>query len=81
MVGRCRLLIVGMIDIVQKGAERVGGLGKLAEALGIAHQSFYSWREVPPKRVLPFERATGIPRHEIRPDLYPAGDLVREAAE
>lgn len=66
-----------MIDIVQKGAEKVGGLGKLAEALGIAHQSFYSWNEVPPRRVLAFERATGISRHEIRPDLYP----LPEAAE
>lgn len=66
-----------MIAIVQEGAEKAGGLGKLAEALGIAHQSFYSWREVPPRRVLAFEAATGISRHRIRPDLYP----LPEAAE
>ena len=59
-----------MIDIVVKGAEKAGGLGKLADALGITHQSFYSWKEVPAKRVVDFERATGIPRDEIRPDLY-----------
>lgn len=70
-----------MIDIVRKGAEKVGGLGKLAEALNIAHQSFYSWHEVPPRRVLAFERATGIPRHVIRPDLYPSETPVSEAAE
>jgi DNA-binding transcriptional regulator YdaS (Cro superfamily) len=61
-----------MIEIVAKGAEKAGGLGKLADALGIRHQSFYSWKEVPPKRVVAFEKATGIPRDEIRPDLYPS---------
>lgn len=66
-----------MIDLVQIGAERVGGLIKLADGLGIKHQAFYSWKkEVPAKRVLDFERLTGIPRYEIRPDLYP-----REAVE
>jgi DNA-binding transcriptional regulator YdaS (Cro superfamily) len=65
-----------MIDLVQKGAERVGGLGKLADGLGIKHQAFYSWKKVPAERVLDFERLTDIPRFDIRPDLYP-----REAAE
>ncbi|KQZ81900.1 hypothetical protein ASD64_09095 [Mesorhizobium sp. Root157] len=61
-----------MIDLVQKGAEIVGGLGKLADGLGIKHQAFYSWKKkVPAERVLDFERLTGIPRHDIRPDLYP----------
>jgi DNA-binding transcriptional regulator YdaS (Cro superfamily) len=59
-----------MLDLVQKGAEKAGGLGKLAAALGIRHQAFYSWRKVPAERVIAFERATGIPRHVIRPDLF-----------
>jgi len=59
-----------MIEIVSRGAEKAGGLGKLAAALGICHQSFYSWKKVPAERVLAFSIATGIPRHEIRPDLY-----------
>ena len=29
------------------------------------------WRKVPPLRVLAVERATGRPRHLIRPDIYP----------
>ena len=59
-----------MIDLVEKGAERVGGLVKLADLLGIRHQSFYSWQRVPAERVLAFEAATGISRHEQRPDLF-----------
>ena len=65
-----------MIDIVQKGAEIAGGLGRLATQLGITHQAFYSWRRVPAERVIDFERVTGIPRHEIRPDLYPHPDPI-----
>jgi hypothetical protein len=59
-----------MIDLVEQGARKVGGLGKLAAGLGISHQSFYSWKLIPPGRVLDFERLTGIARHVQRPDLY-----------
>lgn len=60
-----------MIDVVRIGAEKAGGLGKLALAFGIKHQAFYSWKRVPAERVLQFERVTGIARSVIRPDLYP----------
>ncbi|WP_025031443.1 transcriptional regulator [Nitratireductor aquibiodomus] len=76
-----------MLKIVEQAAEKVGGLNKLAAELGIKHQAFYSWRQVPPARVLDLERITGISRHDIRPDIYgkpvnagPAG-RVPEAAE
>lgn len=66
-----------LIEIVKQGAEIVGGLGKLAAGLGVKHPTFYSWKRVPPERVLDFERITGISRHLLRPDLYgelPAAD-------
>ena len=47
------------------------GLVELARQLGVKHQSFYSWTRVPAERVLAFEKATGIHRSELRPDLYP----------
>lgn len=59
-----------MIAIVEQGADRVGGLHKLAEGLGIKHQAFYSWKKVPAERVLDFERLTGISRHIQRPDVF-----------
>ena len=51
-------------------AER-GRLTALADALGVQHNSIYSWNRVPAERVIDVERITGIPREELRPDLYP----------
>ena len=58
-----------MIKIVEEAAEKVGGLMALAAALGIKHQALYSWKRVPAERVIAMERITGVPRHQIRPDL------------
>jgi DNA-binding transcriptional regulator YdaS (Cro superfamily) len=46
-------------------------LAELAREIGITAQAISQWDDVPPLRVLAVERATGVPRHELRPDLYP----------
>ena len=56
------------LDRAIKGA---GGLTRLAEALSISKQAVAQWDEVPPLRVLDVERASGVSRSELRPDLYP----------
>ena len=61
-----------MIEIVEKAADKAGGVTKLAAELGIKHPSLHSWKKIPAERVLDIERVTGISRHELRPDLYPA---------
>lgn len=60
-----------MIEIVRKAANEVGGIQSLAKHLQIKSQSFYRWRKIPAERVLEIERITKIPRHQLRPDLYP----------
>jgi DNA-binding transcriptional regulator YdaS (Cro superfamily) len=45
--------------------------GVLAADLGISHGAVSQWVQVPVERVLEVERITGIPRHELRPDIYP----------
>lgn len=53
--------------------EAVKGPSGLARALerDISPQAISQWKRVPAERVLEVERATGISRHKLRPDLYP----------
>ena len=59
-----------MIEIVERAAEKAGGVVSLARELGIQHTALYSWNRVPAERVLDIERITGISRHEQRPDVF-----------
>jgi len=45
---------------------------KIARELGITFPAVLKWRRVPAERLPEVERATGIPRHELRPDICPA---------
>lgn len=57
---------------LSKAKAVIGGGVALARALGgISSQAVNQWRRVPAERVLEVERVTGVPRHELRPDLYP----------
>lgn len=46
---------------------------ELAAKLGVQPPALSKWERgrVPAERVLDIERITGIPRHELRPDIYP----------
>jgi len=61
-----------MIEIVAEAAAKVGGIAELARLMGVKHPTFYRWKKVPPQRVMQLENVTGISRHRLRPDLYPA---------
>lgn len=62
---------------VEKAVEIAGGQLSLAKKIGTGQATVWKWlnrarREVPPADyVLLIEQATGITRHELRPDLYP----------
>lgn len=43
----------------------------VANACGISRQAPFQWRKVPIERVLVVEEVIGLPRHVIRPDIYP----------
>lgn len=53
-------------------SEERGRGARLAEALRISQPAISMWPRVPAERVLDVERETGIPRTQLRPDLYPA---------
>jgi DNA-binding transcriptional regulator YiaG len=49
-------------------------LEQLGAILSVDKSTVMRWelRRVPAERVLEVERVTGVSRHELRPDLYPA---------
>lgn len=50
--------------------EKAGSMRKLALALGISAQAVAMWWRVPANRVLDVERATGVSRYRLRPDVF-----------
>lgn len=59
---------------LQEAKQAVNGNTGLSRALkcGITPQAIAQWKHVPADRVLRVEKVTGVPRHRLRPDLYPA---------
>lgn len=45
----------------------------LARKLGITRQAIGLWKKIPAERVVEIEEVTGIPREQLRPDLYRDG--------
>jgi DNA-binding transcriptional regulator YdaS (Cro superfamily) len=63
---------------------RAGGQRALARKLGITHQSITQWLEkdtVPSRWLEPIRKATGVPPHRLRPDLYRDYRDVKEQKE
>ena len=54
-----------------KACATVGTSAELARRLGISRQAVLQWRRIPAERVIDIERLTGVPREELRPDIYP----------
>ena len=67
-----------MLDIVRTAADRIGGIPRLAQRIGVTRQAIYQWREVPAERVAEIALATGVARADLRPDLF--GITVDELA-
>ena len=55
---------------ITRAIEKAGSVKALAEAAGVRPQAVSQWRAIPAERVVRISEATGIPRHELRPDLY-----------
>lgn len=58
------------LNFIQAG----GGVEALIARLGVSRRTLFNWKaiRIPADRVPDVERITGIPRHELRPDLWEA---------
>ncbi len=63
-----------------RAVEVAGGPSALAKKLEIKPQAISQWKRIPAGRVIDVEKVTGIPREELRPDLYPAPASERETS-
>lgn len=63
-----------MSNLVEKLKARGIKLVEVAGAAGVDKSTVTRWLQhrIPAERVLDVERITGVARHELRPDIYPA---------
>lgn len=57
-------------EALQRAIKIAGTQAALAAQLGITQSAVQQWLRVPAERVLAVEAATGISRHDLRPDIY-----------
>ena len=57
-------------EVLLRLRKQRGAMSKLAADLGITQQAVQKWEVVPIARVLEVERALGISRKQLRPDLF-----------
>ncbi|RUW64558.1 YdaS family helix-turn-helix protein [Mesorhizobium sp. M2A.F.Ca.ET.067.02.1.1] len=65
---------------LQAAIDAAGGVAPLASLIGKTPAHVSTWKQrgmIPAEMAIPIERATGVSRHLLRPDLYP----IEEAAE
>jgi hypothetical protein len=47
-----------------------GGIAEMARQLGVTRQAVSLWDKIPLKHLRAVSKMTGIPRQQLRPDLY-----------
>lgn len=66
---------------IDRAIAAVGGEDLFCDRFGIKKRSLFYWRagRLPAERVAQIARATGIPVHELRPDIFPAPSPAQDA--
>lgn len=64
---------------LKKSIAAAGSQENLAQPLGTTQATVSRWKRVPAEHVLLIEKLFGLPRWEIRPDLYPPQEFNKQA--
>lgn len=66
------------LQALERAVELAGGQSALARAIGKSQSHIWHWlkvaKRVPAEAAVAIEKATGVPRRELRPDLYAQSD-------
>jgi TorA maturation chaperone TorD len=65
---------------LDRAISAAGGMRSLARTLGVSQPAISGWKRVPADRVLSVESVTGVPRADLRPDLYPVEQNLAAAS-
>lgn len=68
---------------IEKAVSLAGSQSELARRVGVRQGYIWKWLRAgkpPAERVLAIEKATGISRHELRPDIFGAAPGHGESA-
>jgi DNA-binding transcriptional regulator YdaS (Cro superfamily) len=57
-------------EALRRALEKAGSGAALAREIGVTRAAVCQWDRVPVERCAAVERATGIPRGELRPDVF-----------
>lgn len=69
---------------LQRAIDAAGSQQRLAEFLGIRSASISEWKargRVPAERCILIEKATGVSRHDLRPDVFGPSACTEQRAE
>lgn len=73
------VLSKSMTDPILRIRETRGLISKIAREFKITPGAVSQWRAIPADRLVRVEQITGIPRHELRPDLFEGMVAARPA--
>lgn len=55
-----------------RGVGKQRGLSVIAREIGLTRQTIGKWKICPAEYVVGVEKVSGVPRHELRPDIFGA---------
>ncbi len=62
-------------EALQQAVDKAGSQAEIARIAGVSTTAVWKWvqssKRVPAEFVLKIEAATGVSRHDLRPDIYP----------
>lgn len=71
-----KVYLRAFMTALEQASRIMGSARNLASSLGVSTAAISKWKvhydsKVPPHRVIPIFKLTGVTPHELRPDLYP----------